>query len=389
MPDAHALLGPSGAKRWMSCPPSARLEEQFEEEQSDYAAEGTLAHSLAEQILLYNNGEISKKALSGRINKLKEDPLYSQEMQDYIEDYANRVWEIANEVKTSCPDALVLFEQRLDFSEYVPGGFGRGDVVIVADDLVNVIDLKYGKGVGVSAEDNPQLRLYGLGAYLEHSMLYDIRRVRTTIIQPRLENVSTEELTAEELLAWAETEVRPKAELAFAGEGDFAVGDHCRFCRARKICRARADHNLELAKYEFEEPALLSDEEIGEVLQKADELAHWVKDITDYVLAEALKGKKFDGWKLVEGMSRRKYADQSKAEAVLVDAGYPLEKIRKPVELIGLTEMAKLTGKKRFEELLSSLLIKPEGKPTLVPESDKRPELKSVEKVKDEFKEDI
>lgn len=389
MPDAHALLGPSGAKRWMSCPPSARLEEQFEEEQSDYAAEGTLAHSLAEQILLYNNGEISKKALSGRINKLKEDPLYSQEMQDYIEDYANRVWEIVNEVKTSCPDALVLFEQRLDFSEYVPDGFGRGDVVIVADDLVNVIDLKYGKGVGVSAEDNPQLRLYGLGAYLEHSMLYDIRRVRTTIIQPRLENVSTEELTAEELLAWAETEVRPKAELAFAGEGDFAVGDHCRFCRARKICRARADHNLELAKYEFEEPALLSDEEIGEVLQKADELAHWVKDITDYVLAEALKGKKFDGWKLVEGMSRRKYADQSKAEAVLVDAGYPLEKIRKPVELIGLTEMAKLTGKKRFEELLSSLLIKPEGKPTLVPESDKRPELKSVEKVKDEFKEDI
>lgn len=389
MPGVHALLGPSGAKRWMSCPPSARLEEQFEEEESEYAAEGTLAHSLAEQILLYNNGEISKKALSGRINKLKEDPLYSQEMQDYIEDYANRVWEIVNEVKTSCPDALILFEQQLDYSEYVPEGFGTGDVVIVADDLVNVIDLKYGKGVGVSAEDNPQLRLYGLGAYLEHSMLYDIQRVRMTIIQPRIENISTEELTVGELLTWAETEVRQKAELAFAGEGDFAVGDHCRFCRARKICRARTDYNLELAKYDFADAALLADEEIGEVLRKADDLANWVKDITDYALAEALKGKKFDGWKLVEGTSRRNYADQSKAEKVLVDAGYPLEKIRKPVELVGLTEMAKVTGKKRFEELLSGLLIKPEGKPTLVPESDKRPELKSVEKVKDEFKEDI
>ena len=385
MPDVHALLGPSGAKRWMSCPPSARLEESFPEEESDYAAEGTLAHNLAEQILRYNNGEISKKALTGRLNKLKAEPRYSQEMQDYIEDYANRVWEAVNEVKAVCPDALVLFEQRLDFSEYVPDGFGRGDVVIVADDMVNVIDLKYGKGVGVSAENNPQLRLYGLGAYLEHSMLYDIRRVRMTIIQPRLENISTEELTAEELLAWAETEVKPKAELAYAGEGEFSVGDHCRFCRARKICRARAEKNLELAKYEFMDPPLLADEEIGEVLQKADELAHWVKDVTDYALAEALKGKKFDGWKLVEGSSRRKYSDQAEAEAVLTAAGYAPEAIRKPIELIGLTEMTKLLGKRKFEELLSELLIKPEGKPTLVPESDKRPELNTADAAKADF----
>ena len=340
---------------------------------------------MAEQILRYNNGEISKKALTGRLNKLKADPRYSQEMQDYIEDYANRVWEAVNEVKAVCPDALVLFEQRLDFSEYVPDGFGRGDVVIVADDMVNVIDLKYGKGVGVSAENNPQLRLYGLGAYLEHSMLYDIRRVRMTIIQPRLENISTEELTAEELLAWAETEVKPKAELAYAGEGEFSVGDHCRFCRARKICRARAEKNLELAKYEFMDPPLLADEEIGEVLQKADELAHWVKDVTDYALAEALKGKKFDGWKLVEGSSRRKYSDQAEAEAVLTAAGYAPEAIRKPIELIGLTEMTKLLGKRKFEELLSELLIKPEGKPTLVPESDKRPELNTADAAKADF----
>lgn len=389
MPDVHSLLGPSGAKRWMACTPSARLEEQFTEEESSYAAEGTLAHKLAEQILHYNNGEISKKALTGRMNKLKEDPQYSQEMQDYISDYANRVWEVVNEVKASCPDALVLFEQRLDFFEYVPEGFGTGDVVIVADDMVHVIDLKYGKGVGVSAMDNPQLRLYGLGAYLEHSMLYDIQRVRMTIIQPRLENISSEELTAEELLTWAETEVKPKAALAYTGEGEFQVGDHCRFCRARKTCRARAEYNLELAKLEFEEPALLSDEEIGEVLKKADELAHWVKDVTDYTLTEALKGKKFNGWKLVEGMSRRKYADQVKVEAVLVEAGYPLEKIRKPAELIGLTEMTKLTGKKRFEELLSSMLIKPEGKPTLVPETDKRPELSTADAARSDFDENL
>lgn len=254
MPDTHALLGPSGAKRWMSCPPSARLEEQFPDSSSEYADEGTLAHSLAETILRYNNGEISKKAFSTRFNKIKADPQYNKEMQDYIEDYTQRVWEIASEMKASCPDALILFEQKLDFSEYVPDGFGRGDVVIVADDLVNVIDLKYGKGVGVSAEENPQLRLYGLGAYLEHSMLYDIRRIRMTIIQPRLENISTEELTAEELLTWVETEVRPKAALAYAGEGDFKVGDHCQFCKARKTCRARADHNLELTKFEFADP---------------------------------------------------------------------------------------------------------------------------------------
>lgn len=385
MPDTHALLGPSGAKRWMSCPPSARLEEQFPDSSSEYADEGTLAHSLAEIILRYNNGEISKKAFSTRFNKIKTDPQYNKEMQDYIEDYTQRVWEIANEMKASCPDALILFEQRLDFSEYVPDGFGRGDVVIVADDLVNVIDLKYGKGVGVSAEENPQLRLYGLGAYLEHSMLYDIRKVRMTIIQPRLENISTEELTAEELLSWVETEVKPKAALAYAGEGDFKVGDHCRFCKARATCRAKADHNLELTKLDFADPALLMDEEIGEVLRRADELVHWVKDITDYALAEALKGKKFDGWKLVEGTSRRKYTDQSKAEEVLMNAGYPAEVIQKPTELIGITDMTKLLGKKKFEELLTGLVIKPEGKPTLALESDKRPELNTVAEAKQDF----
>ena len=385
MPDVHALLGPSGAKRWMSCTPSVRLEEQFPDSSSEYADEGTLAHSLAETILRYNNGEISKKAFSTRFNKIKADPMYNQEMQDYIEDYTQRVWEIANEMKASCPDALILFEQRLDFSEYVPDGFGRGDVVIVADDMINIIDLKYGKGVGVSAEDNPQLRLYGLGAYLEHSMLYDIRKVRMTIIQPRLENISVEELTAEELLDWAEREVQPKAAQAYAGEGEFKVGDHCRFCKARVTCRARAEYNLELTKLDFVDPALLTGEEIGEVLRRADELDHWVKDVTGFALAEALKGTKYEGWKLVEGTSRRRYTDPARVIQVLLEEGYKAEDVQKPVEPKGLTDMTKLLGKKLFEELLASLVIKPEGKPTLVPESDKRPELNRVAEAKQDF----
>ena len=385
MPDVHALLGPSGAKRWMSCPPSARLEEQFSDSDSEYAAEGTLAHNLAETILHYNNSEISKKAFSTRFNKIKADPMYNQEMQDYIEDYTQRIWEIANEVKSFCPDARVLFEQRLDFSEYVPEGFGRGDVVIVADDLVNVIDLKYGKGVGVSAKENPQLRLYGLGAYLEHSMLYDIRRIQMTIIQPRLENISVEELTAEELLDWAEREVRPKAAQAYAGGGEFKVGDHCRFCKARVTCRARAEYNLELTKLDFVDRALLTDEEIGEVLRRADELDHWVKDVTGFALAEALKGTKYEGWKLVEGTSRRRYTDQDAIAMRLTTEGWEEDEIYKPQELIGITEMTKLIGKKKFEELLSGLVIKPEGKPTLAPESDKRPELNRVAEAKQDF----
>lgn len=387
MPDVHARLSASSAKRWMSCPPSVALEEQFPDAGSEYAEEGTFAHSLAEQMLRYNNGEISKKAFTTRFNKLKENRYYSQELQEYIEDYTRAVWEIVNETRASCPDALVLFEQKLDFSEYVPDGFGTGDVVIVADDLVNIIDLKYGKGVGVSAEDNPQLRLYGLGAYLEHSMLYDIQRVRMTIIQPRLENVSVEELLAGELLDWAEYEVRPRATLAMAGAGEFRVGDHCRFCKARKTCRARADYNLELTKLEFQDAELLTKEEIGEVLQRAEQLTAWAKDITEYAFAEAMKGEKFDGWKLVEGRSNRKYEDEAKVKECLMGAGYPESDILKPQELQGITAIEKLLGKKSFAELLGGMVIKPEGKPVLVQESDKRPELSTTSSAQEDFKE--
>lgn len=381
MPDAHAKLSASGAKRWMNCPPSVNLEDQFPDKTSDYAEEGTFAHSFAELILRYNNNEITKKTFSTRLNKMKKESFYNQEMQEYIEDYAQTVWELFNEVKASCPDAQILFEQRLDFSEYVPEGFGTGDVVIIADDLVHIIDLKYGKGVGVSAEENPQLRLYGIGAYLEHSMLYDIRRVRTTIIQPRLDNISTEEISAENLLAWAESEVAPKALLAMDGKGEFKVGDHCRFCKAFAICRAQKDKQMELVKYDFMDGELLEDWEISDILGRIDPLVKWVEAIKDHALNQALNhGVHYDGWKLVEGRSNRKYADERKAAETLKEAGYS-----DIFKLKGFTDMEKLIGKKKFAELLDGLIVKPEGKPVLVPEKDNRPELDTTAKMREEF----
>ena len=385
MPETHARLSASGAHRWMACTPSVALEERFPDKGSEYAAEGTLAHSMAELIIRYNNGEITKKTFSTRMNKIRKDELYSKEMEDYIVEYTQTVWEIFNEVKAECPDAQLLPEQRLDFSEYVPGGFGTGDVVIIADDMVQVIDLKYGKGVGVSAVGNPQLRLYGIGAYLEHSMLYDIQRVKETIIQPRLENVSTEELTVEELMEWADTEVRPKAELAIAGEGEFVPGDHCRFCKAKAVCRARADENLALMKLDFRDPDILEEWEIGEVLKRAEELNDWAKDVKDYAFDQALNhGVKFEGWKLVEGRSNRKYLDEDKVKEALIEAGYSQDKITE-TKILGITAMEKEIGKKSFGEILSELVVKPEGKPVLVPETDKRPEICTADSAKKDF----
>lgn len=384
MPGVHAKLSASGAKRWMTCTPSVALEGQFPEGTSSYAEEGTFAHSLAEIIINYNLGNIKKAAFNKALDKLKENQYYSKDLQYYIDDYVRQVWEFVNEAKAKCKDVLVLTEQRLDFSDYVEDGFGTGDVVVIADSELHVIDLKYGKGVGVSAEDNPQLRLYGIGALAAFDMLYEIDTVKTTIIQPRLEMTTSEILTADELKEWAENVVKPKAQLAMAGEGEFVVGDHCRFCKAKATCRARTDYNLELTKMEFNDPELLLDEEIGEVLQKADNLVNWVKDITEWALDQAVKGKKFDGWKLVEGRSNRKYTDEIKVVDTLKGAGYE-EAILYEKKLYGITAMEKIIGKKGFADLLKDLIEKPQGKPTLVVESDKRPEISSVQSALNDF----
>jgi len=358
----HALLSASSSKRWLNCTPSARLEEQFTKDTgSVYAEEGTAAHALAEHKL--------KRLLKRRSRRPVSD-YQCDEMEDCTDGYAAYAMEQIELAKQSCSDPIVLIEQHLDYSAYVPEGFGTGDLVIVADGTLAVIDLKYGKGVAVEAEWNPQMMLYGLGALELFDAIYDIDTVRMTIYQPRLESVSTWEISVSGLMEWVETELRPKAALAINGEGEFRCGSWCRFCKAKNTCRARAEEYLRLAQMEFQAPALLSDEEVAEVLKVADDLAKWAADVYAFATDEAIThGKQWTGFKLVEGRSNRKYTDEEEVAEAAKAAGYT--DIYKST-LVGITEMEKLMGKKKFAEVLGKLVYKPQGKITLVTESDKR-----------------
>ncbi|MDI9447942.1 MAG: DUF2800 domain-containing protein [Bacillota bacterium] len=383
----HAILSASAAHRWINCPPSARLEQQFPNETSSYAAEGTFAHALAElKLSRAVANTVKPSTFKKKLTALQKDPFYSPGLEEYVDQYVAQVSEIYLASVAKCKDTLVLLEQRLDFSHWVPGGFGTGDVIIIGDDTLEVIDLKYGKGIPVSAENNPQTRLYGLGAIEAFGTLYDFSKVRMTIIQPRLDIISTEEMSVGDLVYWATNTVMGAAEKAWKGEGEFRPGDHCQFCRIKAACRARAEENLRLTQYDFREPELLTDEEIGDILTRADELMKWVKDIQEYAFDQAYNhGKKYDGWKLVEGRSVRKYIDEAKVAEVLKQAGYSDGDIYKPKELLGITAMEKVTGKNTFYQLLGGLVIKPAGKPTLVPESDKRPEINSTASAAEDF----
>ncbi len=364
----HALLSASSSKRWLNCTPSARLEEQFgREDVGPYAEEGTAAHALAEHKV--------KKCLRRRSKRPVSD-YQCDEMEECTDGYASYVMEQVELAKQDCKDPVVLIEQRLDYSAYVPEGFGTGDLLIVADKTLTVIDLKYGKGVAVDAEWNPQMMLYGLGALELFDAIYDIDMVRMTIYQPRLESVSTWEISVSALMEWVETELKPKAQLAIHGEGEFHCGSWCRFCKAKNTCRARAEEYLRLAQMEFKPPALLSDEEIAEVLKVADELAKWSADVYAFATDEAIiHGKKWTGFKLVEGRSNRKYTDEEEVAEAAKAAGYT--DIYKK-SLVGITEMEKLMGKKKFAEVLGKLVYKPQGKITLVTESDKRQEIQTA-----------
>lgn len=377
----HAILSASGAHRWLTCTPSAQLEAQLPDTTSEYAAEGTFAHELAEIEL--------RKALGEKVRRpagYRDSEYYTPAMEEHLAEYVTAVMERIAEHRAHTPDPLILFEQRLDFSRWVPDGFGTGDVVIVSDMGVEVIDLKYGRGVPVSAEGNEQLRLYALGAYDAYSALYDLPTVTMTIIQPRLDSRSTDTMMAEELLEWAETYVRPRAQLAWAGEGEFVAGPHCRFCKIKATCRARAEANLELAKLDFTDPATLTNEELGEVLHQIDELVRWASDVKEYALERAVShGERFPGWKLVEGRSNRRYTDEQAIATTLTGAGFSGDQIYKPLELLGVSAMERLLGKKRFAELVGPYVDKPPGKPTLVPESDKRPEISSAESAAEDF----
>ena len=361
-PGKHAVLSASSSHRWLNCNPSARLEQEFEDHETEAAAEGTAAHALAEHKL--------RKALKMRSRKpvSKYD---SDEMDAYTDGYVEFVLEALEEAKQLCSDPKVLIEQKLDFSCYVPDGFGTGDCLIVADRLLHIIDLKYGQGVLVNAVENPQMMLYALGALRIFDCLYNITEVSMTIYQPRRENVSTWTVSVEELNDWAEQTLKPKAELAFKGEGEYSPGAWCQFCKAAVKCRARAEAKLQLAKYEFAKPPLLTDAEIGDILGKLDDLTKGANEIIAYAQESAVShGKQWPGYKLVESRTNRKYTDEDAVIEAARSAGYT-DIFKK--SLIPITEMEKLMGKKTFAEVLGSLVIKPQGKPTLVPASDKRP----------------
>ena len=366
-PSDHALLSASGAHRWLNCTPSARLESDEPESTSAAAEQGTAAHALAEHKLRRALKQRSKRPVSTWID---------DEMETLTDDYVAYVQEHISLARETCGDPQVLIEQRLDFSHVVPGGFGTGDCVIIAEPTLQIIDLKYGQGVLVEAERNPQLMLYALGALHTFGDLYDIERVAVTIYQPRRGNVDTWEISVTELEPWAEAEVKPKAELASAGEGEFCPGSWCQFCKIAPTCRARAEANLALARLEFAPPAELSDSEIADVLARIPQLKTWAADVEAYALSQAVnQGVVFEGFKLVAGRSIRKYTSETDVAAAAEAAGYRDIWDRK---LITLTAMEKLMGKPAFNEILGDLVTKPAGKPTLVLASDKRPALDLV-----------
>ena len=361
MPDTHAILSASGAHRWLACTRSARIEAELPDNAGAAAAEGTLAHEVAEQRL---KNLLTKEPITIKLDEI------DAEMQEAVDRYVDTCMEKINEAWRESPDAEVHVEERLDFSEWVPEGFGTGDMVIMSDEYIEVIDLKYGKGVPVSAVGNPQMRLYALGLYAKYGTLYGADKVRMTIVQPRLDSISSDELTVKELLAWGNDVVGPKAQLAWKGKGDFVAGDHCRFCKARATCRKLAEYELEGIK-EDTRPSQLTDIEIAEIVQRADDIKKWLTSVEEFALQQALDGTEWPGLKVVAGRSVRKITDVERAAELLTSGGYT--DIYKPQELKTLTALEKLVGKKKLADILADVIDKPAGKPTLVPESDKRP----------------
>ncbi|WP_079525416.1 DUF2800 domain-containing protein [Solibacillus isronensis] len=377
----HALLSASGAHRWMVCTKSSRLEESMEEETSVYAEEGTLAHELAELKIAKEVGLISKQKYTKKLKQIRSDPLYTEEMDKATDLHKDFCIERFNEAKAVTKDAVIMLEQRLDYSPWVPEGFGTSDTTIISEKTLEIIDLKYGKGIAVSAYENTQMKLYALGAINQFGFLYDLETIQMTISQPRLDSISSFEMSVDDLLTWAETEVKTRAELAFAGLGSFVAGSHCRWCKVKATCRARAEENMKLATLDFQQPPLLADEEVVEVLASIDDLISWAKDVQEFALAKAMdENKQWPGMKLVEGRGSRKYTDENTIVEALTAAGYDSDVIyRKTLNTI--TTLEKELGKKAFEELLGSLVTRAPGKVKLVPEEDKRPEIKASPEV--------
>lgn len=378
-PMKHALLGASKAQQWLNCPPSVKWEQSFPEpDNTEAAAEGTLAHAIAEEHL--------RRLLAGKkvatSQKLKKDPLYRPVMEEHVDTYTTYVMELYSEAKQTTPDALLLLEEKVDFSEYVPEGFGTSDVILIADGHMHIVDFKYGKGIPVDAAGNPQIRLYALGALDAYGILYRIDDVTMHIVQPRLDSISSETLAVAELFAWGDDVVRPRAALAAEGKGQHQAGEHCRWCRCKNVCRYFAMEQLEIARLRFSEPEHeerlpdeLSPAEIAEILEGVDGLTRWAKSVKDWALDQAVNhGVIYPGFKVVEGRANRIITDESKAIDLLDGAGFTTDTI---TELKGIGALEEIVGRKLLSSLLGDLIVKPAGKPVLAREDDKRPALNS------------
>lgn len=375
----HALLSASGASRWMNCTPSAKLEDEHgEKKTSPYAKEGTLAHELSELYLrrdLLQN--ISENDFELALEEIMSNELFNDEMLDAVPVYTEYCIDQFNAAETQNSLATADIEQVLDLTEFVPESFGTADCIIISDGLLEVIDLKYGKGIPVYADWNNQLMLYGLGALRKYDTLYEINEVRLTIVQPRINNISSWHVSVDELLDWANNELKPAADLAFSGEGELKAGDWCKFCAVRNRCRKLYEKQLELAKYEFSEPQLLSDEEIVDIVKKAPKLVEWANSIAEYAKMKAINELKiWPGLKLVEGVSRRKWIDEDNAISVIFERFPELsEDDILTTKLKGISSIEKIVGKAAFLTKLSDLTVRPQGQPILVVEEDKRPAL--------------
>lgn len=385
----HALLSASGSSRWINCTPSAKLEEKYgKQTTSVYAQEGTLAHEISE---LYIKHDILKNLddseFSYQLETLMENRLFNEEMLNVIPIYVDYCASEYNSAKSQSSEAIMEIEQKLDLTEYVPESFGTADCIIISDGTIEVIDLKYGKGVPVYADANRQLMLYGLGALRKFDVMYDIQNIKLTIIQPRINNISTWQISVKDLMHWAETELKPAAKLAFEGKGEIKAGSWCKFCSVKNQCKALAEQQLEIAKYEFKKPEFLSDDEISDILKRAHKFIEWINSIEEYAQAEAYNGNKvWPGFKVVEGISRRKWVDEEKVIDTLYSRFPELSDDQIfDTKLVSISQIEKLLGKKVVQEKLNDVIIKPQGKPTLVPDTDKRPSI-GIEDAINDFK---
>ena len=385
----HALLSASGSSRWINCTPSAKLEEKYgKQTTSVYAQEGTLAHEISELYIKHDIlHSIDAEEFSYQLETLMENELFNEEMLSVIPIYVDYCASEYKSAKSQNSEAIMEIEQKLDLTEYVPESFGTADCIIISDGTIEVIDLKYGKGVPVYADANRQLMLYGLGALRKFDVMYDIQNIKLTIVQPRINNISTWQISVKDLMHWAETELKPAAKLAFEGKGEIKAGSWCKFCSVKNQCKALAEQQLEIAKYEFKKPEFLSDDEISDILKRAHKFIEWINSIEEYAQTEAYNGNKvWPGFKVVEGISRRKWVDEEKVIDTLYSRFPELSDDQIfDTKLVSISQIEKLLGKKTVQEKLSDVIIKPQGKPTLVPDTDKRPSI-GIEDAINDFK---